>query len=281
MKIKLPLIFLHFSRTGGYTLNEVLKAKFKENERYGVYVPEKGGIPKIVEENFINLPESEKKKYKFIYGHFFFGLHSFYNDYTYYTLLRDPVARVVSMYGVALTNKEYYLHDYIIKNKILLKDLLQSNISPEFNNGMVRALAGIQYDGKDCNDEIYEIARQNLDEHFICYGITERFFESVALLNVKFGISAKIFKEKLNTKRVNLSYIFDDKALIELIRDRNKYDIKLYEYALEKFNTSIESNKKEVTEEVEKLREFHKKINKMSSNKILKMFVPFYVKLQK
>ena len=117
MKIDLPLIFLHFPRTGGYTLNEVLKRKFKNNEMYGVYVPEKGVIPKIVEENFINLPMFEKQKFKFIYGHFFFGLHSFYEHYSYYTLLRNPLDRVVSMYGIALTSKEHYLYDYIIKNK--------------------------------------------------------------------------------------------------------------------------------------------------------------------
>jgi len=281
MKIDLPLIFLHFPRTGGYTLNEVLKRKFKNNEMYGVYVPEKGVIPKIVEENFINLPMFEKQKFKFIYGHFFFGLHSFYEHYSYYTLLRNPLDRVVSMYGIALTSKEHYLYDYIIKNKMFLKDLLKNNISPEFNNGMVRTLAGVQYDGKDCNEEIYEIARKNFDKYFICFGITDRFFESVALMNVKFGISTIIFKEKMNTRKVNLSNILKDKEVVDLIKERNKYDIQLYDYAVSKFDEMIKHNTQQVEQEMKKLTSFHKKLNKMSANTILKIFVPLYIKLQK
>ncbi|WP_353150145.1 sulfotransferase family 2 domain-containing protein [Chryseobacterium sp.] len=277
MNTKLPLIFLHFPRTGGYTFHDILKQCFSSENVYSIYGTKEGVVPKYYEDAFLQKSEQEKKMYKYIHGHAHFGLHEFYNEYTYYTLLRNPIKRIISMYGVALKDKSHYLHDIILQNKFTLSDLLYKDVTPEFNNGMTRML-GKRQNGI-CSEEMFNQALYNFEHYFPVFGITERFLESVALMNIAYGSKVRFFHKQLNTKMTDLSHLMEDKDLIDLIMEKNKYDIKLYEYGVAKFEDLIHQNILKLEKELDCIEKLQSKINWLNKGKLSKKLIPFYMKI--
>ncbi|KQO30758.1 hypothetical protein ASF10_22415 [Flavobacterium sp. Leaf82] len=235
-KKQLPLIFLHVPRTGGLAMSKIFFKLFKDKEMFLMYVDNPEGVSKDSVEKFISLPQLEKEKILYLGGHASFGLHRYYDQFTYFTMIRNPVKRIISVYGLALGEPEHYLHKMTISNQWSLTDFVESKISTEFDNGMVRMLSGIENVpfGK-CTNEMYDRAIYNFDKYFPTFGITEKFYESVCLLNLTYGLKIDKFKEKVNTSKVNLSEAQKTDEVIELITKYNEFDLKLYQYANEKF----------------------------------------------
>lgn len=277
MDTNLPLIFLHFPRTGGTTFHEIIKKNFSKENTYGIYGTKEEAIPKYHEDKFIEKSEQEKRLYHYIHGHGNFGLHEFYKEYTYYTIFRNPVHRVISMYGMALNDKKHYLHDIILQNKLTLTDILEKDITPEFNNGMTRML--VKRQNSVCDDEMFTNALFNFEHYFPVFGITEKFLESVALMNITYGNNVRVFHKRLNEKIIDLSHFSNNESLIELIKEKNKYDIKLYEYALNKFEMLINNNASLFEKELICIEKFQNNLSWMQKNKLSRKFIPFYMKM--
>jgi hypothetical protein len=90
-----------------------------------------------------------------ISGHFPFGIHKHLErNPKYITLLREPIARVVST-----TNFDYQ-RGYV--NKESAKDYL---LNAEIDNTQTRLLAGEEFMTGPCNDETFEAAKKNIEEH--------------------------------------------------------------------------------------------------------------------
>ena len=84
-------IFLHISKTGGSTLQDLLYWNFEETSytigRYGD------------NDAFIQLSDDEKRRYKLIQGMVFYGLHDYIPEpCSYFTMLRHPIHRLISHY---------------------------------------------------------------------------------------------------------------------------------------------------------------------------------------
>ena len=95
------LIFLHIPKTGGTTLNSIFRKQFMRDKLFD-------------HDNYQNkrmkledLTEEEKKQIQAIAGHYFYGIHHLFNKRaTYFTMLRNPIDRVISSYYYLETHQD-------------------------------------------------------------------------------------------------------------------------------------------------------------------------------
>jgi hypothetical protein len=251
---KFPIIFTHASRTGGGCLTLILNRQYKIDELFLFYVRSKGGTTREALDEFLSLSKEQKQTYKVLGGHFHFGLHRFYDKYTYITLFRNPVKRIVSLYSIALTVPEYYLHNIVIANRMSLKDFVGNGLSPELNNGQTRMISGVeQVPFGKCTREMLNLAKKNFDENYPIFGITERYDESVLLMKDFFGWCSPYYNTR-NTSSQSLKRMEVSDDVIELIKEYNKLDIEFYQYACERFQSIIDKQDKSFHKELARFK---------------------------
>ena len=114
----------------------------------------------------------------------------------YITMLREPVARVVSTYHHVLDHPRHWFHDEAVGNDMGLEEFVEAIAGPA-DNLQTRLLAGrvegelvTRADGSvavtPLGAEALEEARANLDR-FLVVGLTERFDESFILVRRALG----------------------------------------------------------------------------------------------
>lgn len=164
-------------------------------------------LPKNVDFNTIKL----------IIGHRQFGLHKEVpKPCKYITMLRDPVDRVVS--------------NYYFNLKFHGKTPEESPFEPfikRYPNRQTRWVAG-----EDRED--LELAKDNIEKHFIAVGITEMFNESLYMMKQKLGWGDITYKQfNVNPKRPTTDTF--SKEVIDCIKENNALDIELYNWAKSRF----------------------------------------------
>lgn len=184
------IIFQHIPKTAGTTLRYIIQYQFAPGaicELYGDAGSHSERVNKLK-----NLTKTERKKIEIINTHLGFGIHEYLSQpYTYITFLRDPVDRVISMY--------YYYQK--TKNPLFqhlsLKEFVESY--PAVQNGMTKNFSGVtlkrQLLPEEAKDKVpftaenLELAKHNLQTQFKFVGISERFDESLILLQRILGLS--------------------------------------------------------------------------------------------
>jgi len=255
---KPALMFIHLPKTGGTTLWHVLNKQFHYTTLQKQLI-----VPSEVDE-FFSKQMNVKCKYDLIGGHFNFGLHTqLEREVNYITLLRDPIERIISEYYYTLSTKEHIYHKYLIENKINFEQFIETGFGDGKDtnwNCMARMLAGNYTEGDTEID--LDMAKQNLKENLLTIGLTEEFDETLQILKWKLGWSIEPFYVKHNVTKSRPKISEIDSTTKEMIAEKNKYDIELYNYAKELF----EEEKKEYGDNfVTDVREFQF-FNKIYSN---------------
>src|SRR5262245_44849010 len=97
------IVLLHIPKTGGVTLRRTLKAKY--SRIVSVYQPAELGfdVPESLREALTRVPLSERGAAQVVAGHVQYGVHEYIpRECDYITVLREPVARVVSSHNYIL-----------------------------------------------------------------------------------------------------------------------------------------------------------------------------------
>ncbi|KAN0043192.1 hypothetical protein ACTA71_010832 [Dictyostelium dimigraforme] len=223
-----PILYMHIPKCAGHTSYVLFENYFKGK-----------GVIQLWTHPNPDVYYDVSKASNVILGHYQFGIHKvlpekYKKTYSYMTMLRDPVDRVISHYYYHRNNP--YDPEYQIARTSTFLEWLDR--SPRGNNEMTRFLSGLTKDEEfKPNDETFHMALYHLRSmKFV--GITERFKETIALLKFYVGIENHRIREKQNAAKIKHPEV--PNHIIDTIKRKNHYDILLYEEALKMFERQID-----------------------------------------
>jgi hypothetical protein len=235
-------IFLHVGKTAGWTLRQILYRNVPRRQVMRVRPPmdrPRGFLNDEPLRTFAALPEAERARPRLLVSHMIFGIHeSVPRNSTYFTMLREPVARALSQYRHVLRRPEHRLHAAAAAGELSLERYVTGGVALEMDNGQTRALAGdIDTPFGSATPEMLERAKRNLDEHFAVAGVTERFDEMLIALNHAFGWQ-HLYYVRANAAPESQRVVVTE-ADREMIRAQNSLDCELYRYVVERFDAMV------------------------------------------
>lgn len=230
------IVFLHIAKAGGTTLRRVFKQMYSESEIYEIV--SRGKMTRQNIEKFINIPEKDKVNIKLLMGHYSYGIHQYLSPKAkYVSMLRHPVKRVVSGYNYAKSNPNHFL--YQKTKSITISDFLQLPEVREDRNRMVQRIAGVEWN--ELNDDAFAVAKNNIEKNFIALGIMECFNDSLLLFKKVLNWREYPVYIRSNTTSVPKAQIHSEE--IDKIEKLYHLDLKLYNWAYQRFKAELDSNK--------------------------------------
>lgn len=231
-----PLLFLHIPKTAGTTLNVILSDNFDEDRILDVYTDEHSR--QLSETTY-----DDMAGYDLVRGHIFIADYDAVFDgpvpMRLFTFLREPVERVISEYTFLKTWPKSHLYRYLNENRVSLTEYVTSD-APQLrrrgSNTMVNSLSGTVSDDLD---ERLAVAWNNLSSRFTCFGLQERFDESLLLLKQNLGLT-QTFYERQNVQTVRAMKTITPGEL-DTIKEHNLYDMTLYDLASREFERRVSS----------------------------------------
>ncbi len=231
------LIFLHVPKSAGTTLNRLIEWEYPLFEMYSVDPV----LFRWSRARLWRLPQRRLKRFRVFKGHMPFGLHEILpQPATYITVMRGAVERVISAYYFMSNYKLHPNYWKFRREDWTLEDFVQR--SPR-ENVQTKMIAGADYD-EPCTAEILAKAKENL-QYFSVVGLTERFEESLALMKLRFGWKIESYSS-FNLTRTRPKKRDLPQSTLDLIAERNRFDIELYECAAKLFEEAIDKNAAEV-----------------------------------
>ncbi|MBV9773871.1 MAG: polyhydroxyalkanoic acid system family protein [Gemmatimonadetes bacterium] len=223
------VLFLHVPKAGGTTLGEYVynqaRAPADRDEGllnagvlfvpYGFFKEAGLRVPEYIH------PALGRDDLRAVVGHFWFGVHRHVRrPWTYVTLLRDPVERVVSLY--------HYLK---LDERMSLEEFAASPPFREADNDQVRRIAGVDPEIGGCTPAMLDAAKENLRRHFSVVGVVERFDETLVLLNRRLGWTREIASYPRNVNPARRSTASIPPSTLDALRARNALDAELHRFA--------------------------------------------------
>lgn len=213
------VIFLHIPKAAGSTLNRVIAQN---------YPP--AAILKAGGKSDAALLDEVTGEVRLIAGHRPFGMHAqLTRPFTYITVLRDPVERVLSQYHFVKRLAEHPLHRAVASGELSLRDYAR-----QLPDVQTRYLAGSSTD----DAALLEQAKTNLATHFAVAGLTERFDETLVLLQRALGWKVRPFANS-NVSAGRPKSDGNSREDLDAIRECNQLDLALYDFAREHFERQI------------------------------------------
>ncbi len=224
------LLLLHIPKTAGTAVRSALRRDPFTDRQVWLYP----GPPGIPLEHLLFLSESQLASLECLVGHFVYGFHKFLpGPSEYATILRHPVDRAISLYFHMRAKSDDPQHPARTLN---MEQYFASTQNRELDNVMVRLLTGKTREFLPpgaVDRSTLEEAIENIHRQFCYVGIQPRLAEAVE------DLARRINVVPLDLKEENMGEY--DRALpipqsaIDQIRETDRYDLELYEYAVEKF----------------------------------------------
>jgi sulfotransferase famil protein len=179
------IVFTHVPKTGGTTLDHIMHVAAAVSHKHARRLKfAQEGVPPLHVRNqqFLsldNLSDEELSDCDYLSGHFPFGIHHrLARPCLYVTLLRDPVARLLSNVRFGL-DRGRWTRDTSVDSLIEQGRLI--------DNLQTRQMAGIGDRAAPCTDTTLAMALENLRSHYAVVGITERFDDMLKALITLLG----------------------------------------------------------------------------------------------
>lgn len=200
------ILFVHIPKTAGTSFRLAAEKYFtKENTLYD-YSPSSVETSEVILEYFYKQKdlyklkqETQKKDKCFLSGHFHIAKYMYlFETLNIITFVRNPVDQVLSHY------EHHCRHLGYTKD---LRDFIQED---RFKNVQSRLLSAKPL------------------ELIGFIGLTERYNESIEMINDYYGFNLEILKKNINPNKK----VFDiDESIVEQIKKENSQDVELYEKA--------------------------------------------------
>jgi hypothetical protein len=222
------LCFIHIPKTAGTTLTSLLNSKFDVAEI----------CPAEVWSELVKIPIADLAKYRLFRGHFFYEIGDLLpRKPVYITMLRNPIARVVSGYEfmrrITPTRAEA-MTNHLKAQRMTLKEYVTDPENPSMSNSQTRHLSSSKY--KDDPQGWLELAKERLAQEIAFVGLVEKFEDSMALLSYTFGWNPVAEYQNLMVapKRPKKEL---EPEVQDAIATRNALDLELYAYAQDLFES--------------------------------------------
>lgn len=220
-------VFYHLPKTAGTTMNQILSNNYPPEQMVQAPLDTLAFVNR-----FKTWSKEKQQSVRLLQGHFPFGVHTQLPQETeLFTIVRNPVERVISTYSHASTHSDHYLYDRIHANGWSLHDMLQKRVGVMLNDGQTRLLSGVWGDAPfgHVDETMLQTAVANLQQCRVV-GLTEQFDASLILLRANFNWR-HIFYSRANVSKNRLSQAQLSPKTIALIEKYNQQDLRLYQQA--------------------------------------------------
>jgi hypothetical protein len=140
----------------------------------------------------------------------------------YVTMIREPIARLVSHYHYILHHTHHPMHE-----RFKQFASVEEGVQHLRMNSQTLMLAGVSV-RTECTPEILEQAKHNLENLFAAVGVLERFDESLMLYKQVLGWPMPAYLPPENVGRTDKSPI--SAALRQQLYEQNQFDVALYRH---------------------------------------------------
>ncbi len=177
---------------------------------------------------------------KLVMGHFAYGLHQVVpGPYTYATMLRQPIARVLSAYSMMVRERDPRVFEGT--RPIGIEDYLEESADSALSNLQTKVISGdISIPCERRSSELQlalERAKYNLVNAFSSVGLTEYFNCSLLLYAREFGWPRwRLYYVERNVGGSAIEIPKNTKTVVE---EYNHYDLELYGHAQSLFLKSL------------------------------------------
>ena len=230
---KPTVIFMHVPKTAGTAFREAIAANFAQSEIAYQYP----GPPGFLTTDLRELPLEQRRAFRMVIGHLQFGVHeTLPQNSDYITIVREPAARVLSQYAYLQQEQPELVQDQ--NGRVTsLPELLETRLTVDFDNMMVRCFAGTderEFPPGSLTQEIFERACENMRRHFTFIGHQEQSAEAYEWLRRYYGWHAAPELSIVNRGRLR-PQVDESVAVLIAIRACNHWDYLLYEEILKVF----------------------------------------------
>lgn len=244
-------IFIHIHKCGGSSLSALLRRNLRQP------LPQlcaSGEIDELKPPGLVASILRTARRDGFVMGHLGYGTHRIFSSpCRYFTMLREPRQRIISLWRHAVSSPDAYYHD--VAKGLDFPSFLGMRRPLELDNGLVRFLSG---DPSGSNIFINPkpfgaLEQSDLDravDHLLAscsgFGLVEKFDESLLLLKPLLGLRTCLYGRLNETSSDVQKPVFPDDAmhLVELDQVLYRKAVTVFEQRMAElqpsFNASVE-----------------------------------------
>jgi hypothetical protein len=245
--VQQKIFFHHIPKTAGTTLIALLNQRYDE----GKILPKAYfGVPaRDVRATHLAEKYNDLSTYPLIHGHFPVPLfNDLATEYFRFTILRDPIQRLLSLYRDWLSKSKESLQDahsddhktVELARSLSMVDFLNQSQHPIpalFDNGQIRLLAGAM-DESELSEDHFDKAQDTLDRLSLV-GLAELFDSFLTLLCSKLGWERPQAVQSLNISQNKNSFNDFTDSEKQVLEERTRLDRILYQNALNRLDRDL------------------------------------------
>ena len=233
-------VFLHIPKTGGVTLRAALRHKYP-GAALTLHSPR---APERVAE----VPFEQRLAARVLTGHLPYGVDRHMPQACeYVTLLREPVARVISTFHHVADHPEHWFHDELVATQMGLLEFVDAEHGP-FDNLQTRLISDAMEGDlvarrpdrrADATGPRGTRGGEAEPRRLSRGGLTERFDESFLLIRRALGWKLPMYAKR-NVRRGSRPRGSEPEVAIERIRRRDQLDSELYAHGERLLDAAVE-----------------------------------------
>lgn len=214
--VKKIILFRHISKTAGTTFKFILSNNFGSS-----YCNSMAAKPSLITPNDKNILKFFYPRLKAIGGHNLSIEGDFLSDkYFRITFIREPIARTISDFQY-FCRRDEDIDKFILKFKTWINN-------PKNQNQQIKKI------GLTDN---FDLAIKNINNTYDFIGLTENFDRSLQILKqiCPIKLNLKYNKKQISKNKELANRIKNSQECMNLIKQHNQLDIRLYDYVLENY----------------------------------------------